>query len=73
MQIRPDVDCNRRSTSQEVPGANYFLSGKSRVNQGVIQQNLLPSVNFFIASRGTRTNGKTYLHKGITQLENKVV
>ena len=66
-------DCNRIPTSQENPGASCLSPVTSRVNQRVIQKNLLPSVDFLIFSRGTTTKGQTCLRKGLTCFESGVV
>lgn len=56
-------DCNRGSASQEFLGTHTLSPIRSRVTQGVGQQNIsLPS--FYLCFCGKRTNGDTYWRVG---------
>ena len=51
-------------TYQKFPETNSLSPSRLRINQGVVQQILLPSPVFIICSRGTRTDASTSLQIG---------
>ena len=56
-------NCNTSSASQSSPRRNCVSPGRSKVNQGIVQQNILASPILLIGLRDTKRNGGKGSHR----------
>ena len=64
-------NCNTSSAFQTFPRTNCLSPGRSKTDQGVGQQNLLPSLILLVWIRGAKVNGGKFLRIGPTHFENR--
>ena len=62
---------NTSSAFQTFPRTNCLSPGRSKIDQGVGQQNLLPSLILLVWLRGAKVNGGKFLRIGPTYFESR--